>query len=233
MPVHLDIERIKQVPNECEPTCLKQIADFYGIDVSLDELISRISTDRFRWHNWDFNTARVARELGLESVVYTRSAGIFDPTWVGLSGDELAEKLREEVDYLNTENYNGLPSNPEDAAAALRYVEGGGTIQFVPITSKLIRGVLDNRHPLLAGVNFNLMTGVSREKVLPDGSWVKDDVKGNSYGHIVVLNGYDADNISVVDPWPYSEASYFVNEDVLIDSILRNDANVIEVYKPE
>ncbi|MBI4980177.1 C39 family peptidase, partial [Candidatus Woesearchaeota archaeon] len=155
--IHLPIERIKQPPNECEPTCLKQILDYFGIDSNLDDLIKRISGDKFKWHNWDYNTGRVAIEHGLNVIIYTRSAGIFDPTWFDLPTEDLLTKLKEERAYLRTEDYVGLPSFREDAEAAVSFLENGGKIVFTPISEKLIKSQLDQHNPLIAGVCYTLL----------------------------------------------------------------------------
>lgn len=221
------------MPNECEPACLKQIMNYFKIRIGLDELVSKISTDNFRWQNWDFNTARVAMSYGLTTTIYTTSTGIFDPTWFDLEKNELIGKLRKEIKFLKEGKYNGLPSYLEDATAALRYLESGGKIKFECITKELLEDALLRRNPLIAPVNYTLLRNAPRERYVESkDKWIPDDIKGNSYGHVVVIDGFTNDSFAIVDPWPKSKGKYLVNKSVLIDSILRNDANLIEVSKP-
>ena len=228
----LPIQRIKQPPNECEPTCLKQILDYFKIDSHLDDLIKRISGDKFKWHNWDYNTGRVAIEHGLDVTIYTRSAGIFDPTWFELSAEDLLSKLKEEAEYFKTETYVGLPSFKEDIKAAIRFLESGGRINFTPISEKLIKEQLDQHKPLIAGVSYTLLVNAPRERYFTkEKRWKPDDIKGQPYGHVVVICGYKDDSYQIADPWPQAEDKYNVIGTILLDAILRNDSNLISFGK--
>jgi uncharacterized protein YvpB len=232
MGVNLRIKRIKQPPNECEPTCLKQVLDYFGISVSLDELIKKISTGKYRWHNWDFNTGTAAMNYGLSVTIYTTSTGIFDPTWFTLKRNKLIEKMKREAYYFKISKYSGLPSYIEDSLAALKYLEVGGNIVFKSITTELMKQALSQKHPLIAPLNYTLLRNTPRERyVKKSKEWIPDDVKGNSYGHVVVIDGFDESTFSVVDPWPKSKGRYPVDKVVVVDSILRNDSNLIELSR--
>ena len=226
--ISLPIRRIRQPPNECEPTCLKQILDYFKIDSDMEDLIKRISGDKFKWNNWDYNTGRVAIEHGLKVIVYTRSAGIIDPTWFSLSSEGLLSKLKEEYAYFEKEEYVGLPSFKEDINAAIKFLETGGRIDFTPISKKLIAGLLKKEKPLIAGVSYTLLVNAPRERYFPEEScWKPDDIKGHPYGHVVVISGYKGNSFQIVDPWPQAEDNYYVKGDILVDAILRNDSNLL------
>jgi hypothetical protein len=202
--------------------------DYFKINSDLDDLVKRISGDKFKWHNWDYNTGRVAIEQGLEVIVYTRSAGIFDPTWFNFSSECLLSKLKEEHAYFEKEEYVGLPSFKEDIDAAIRFLEAGGIIDFTPISKRLIRDLLREKKPLIAGVSYTLLVNAPRERYFPEEScWKPDDIKGHPYGHVVVISGYRRDSFQIIDPWPQAKEEYYVKGDVLIDAILRNDSNLL------
>ena len=89
---------------------------------------------------------------------------------------------------------------------------------------------LGRGQPLIAGLSATYLYGTPRE--LPDGTY--DDLRGESTGHFVVLNGYDhaSRQVRVLDPLhsnPVGGHSYSVGLSRLVSSILlgvlSHDAN--------
>lgn len=116
-----------------------------------------------------------------------------DPTWFQQPTD-LVAKLRARAEA------KGLVDDPR-YGPALRAVEEfvrlGGEVRWGDLTPELIGEVLRRGVPLLTGTNGTYLYQCARET--EDGP---DDVRGEAFGHFVVVGGYrDTDGtVGVADP---------------------------------
>lgn len=168
----------------CGPTCLRKVYHFYGDDVPLEEVIGEIE------RNEDGGTLAVnlglsALARGYRARIFSYNLRIFDPTWAGLSMEELREKLRRRASHLR-----GVKAR-RATEAYLRFVESGGEIAFDELTPGLLKSILNRNHPVLAGLSATYLYGFPRERHDPDThELLDDDIAGDPIGHFVVISGY-------------------------------------------
>jgi hypothetical protein len=207
----------------CGPTCLRKVYNFFGLDVELEEILGEL--DR----NEDGGTLAVflgisAMARGFRARIYSYDLRIFDPSWEGLQGKELAGKIEQRLRYLRS------PKVTRAATAYFRFLRMGGEIRFDELTPLLLKEILDRNHPVLAGLSATHLYRMAREKHDPaTHELVEDDVGGEPTGHFVVIIGYDhwGRRFSVRDPSahvPVSEdGRLMVDAQRLINAILLGD----------
>lgn len=168
----------------CGPTCLRKVYDFYGLRVGEQEVLGEI--DR----NEDGGTLAVflgisALRRGFHACLYSYDLQIFDPTWDVLERPALAEKIRARLPHLRD------AKRAEAARAYLAFLEMGGELVFRDLTPKLLKGIIDRGHPVLAGLSATYLYNFMRERQTADDDLVPDDVAGDPTGHFVVIVGYE------------------------------------------
>ena len=197
----LAVQRFTQ-PDDvtCGPTCLRKVYDFYGLRVEIEEIAAALE------RNEDGGTMAVflgiaAMRRGFRARIYSYDLQIFDPTWVRLSQEALAEKVAARIPHL-------LDAKRMRAAGAyLRFLAMGGEL------------------------SATYLYRMSREREdEATGRLVEDDVRGDPTGHFVVIGGYEhwGRRLTVMDPSehvPFSaDGRYVVDAQRLINAILLGDA---------
>lgn len=169
----------------CGPTCLRKVYDFFGVHLSLEQVLGEI--DR----NEDGGTLAVflgisALRRGFAARIYTYDLRIFDPSWYRLPAAALAEKVHARVPHLDA------AKEVRAARAYLQFLKCGGELAFDELTPGLLKEVLDRDHPVLAGLSATYLYRMPRERhVTGTDLLVDDDVAGNAVGHFVVVHGYE------------------------------------------
>ncbi len=181
----LPVQRFLQ-PDDvtCGPTCLRKVYRFYGLDLGLDQVLGEI--DR----NEDGGTLAVflgiaALRRGFAARIYSYDLRIFDPTWAELAQEVVAEKVRQRIPHLTR------AKTVRAAKAYLNFLALGGEICFDELTPALLKRILDEDHPILAGLSATHLYRMMRERHDPaSGELIDDDVAGDPIGHFVVISGY-------------------------------------------
>ena len=218
----------------CGPTCLRKVYDFYGLDVSMDEVVGSLE------RNEDGGTLAVflgtaALKRGFRARIFSYDLRIFDPTWQALPREVLAEKIHARFPFLRD------AKRLRAATAYLHFLEMGGELAFEELTPALLKGIIDREHPVLAGLSATYLYRHPRERwdeML--GRVVDDDVRGEPTGHFVVISGYEnyGRRLVVLDPFEYSpgndDGRSVVDSQRLINAILLGDvtydAVLLEVW---
>lgn len=169
----------------CGPTCLRNVYDFFGVHLELEQVLREI--DR----NDDGGTLAVflgisARKRGFAARIYTYDLRIFDPSWYTLPAEELSEKIHARIPYL------GTAKEVRAAKAYLQFLKCGGQLAFDELTPTLLKDILDRDHPVLAGLSATYLYRMPRERIVTGTDvLVDDDVAGDAVGHFIVVNGYE------------------------------------------
>jgi hypothetical protein len=230
MDIELPISILRQPDDTtCGPTCLHAIYRYYGLDIGLDEVIGDIRMLK------DGGTLAVflacaALKRGFRATIYTYNVQVFDPTWFA-PGIDLSEKLREQARIKHS-------AKLKDATSGyLEFLQLGGKLRFVDLTTRLLRGILKRRLPILTGLSSTYLYREPREYGPND---VPDDIRGEPTGHFVLLSGYHrlGRTIMINDPLTPNPTSatpnYAVNIDRVICSILLGvltyDANLLVIH---
>ncbi|HET7276349.1 MAG TPA: hypothetical protein VFI91_14360 [Longimicrobiaceae bacterium] len=218
----------------CGPTCLRKVYDFYGLEVELAEVLGEI--DR----NEDGGTLAVflansALKRGFSARLYSYDLRIFDPSWAGLSGAGLADRLTRRIPHLK------FPKIIRAAEAYLHFLQLGGEMAFEELTPGLLKRILNRDHPILAGLSATHLYRMMRERHDPiTHELVDDDIRGQPIGHFVVITGYEhwGRRFTVRDPSEHvpvaADGRQVVDAQRLINAILlgdlTSDAVLLEIW---
>ena len=176
----------------CGPTALHAIYRYYGDPIDLQTVIKE--------------TPKLATggTLGVHLSVHALSRGYevdtwlcnvrhMDPTWFQKPTDVVAKlKARWEA--------KGLADDPRHGPAILaaeQYISLGGKLVWGDLTPELIANTLARGMPLLTGTNGTYLYQCARETEAGE-----DDVRGDAFGHFVVLYGYRShdQSVAIADP---------------------------------
>ncbi|MDD3007126.1 MAG: hypothetical protein PHX30_06140 [Candidatus Pacebacteria bacterium] len=243
--IDLNVDIREQKEYECLPACLRAVFSFFKIEISEEEIIDKISKDSSKLYDWEFKAGKLAKEKGLNAEIYTNVSQIFDPSWMGLSANELIEKIKKELEFFVYRNDN-FEKDPElmsfmcpnkivaerlieDAKATLAYLESGGIINFNPISKDLIDKKLSDNIPVIISHNPTLLHRLER---FSEGK--SDDIKGESWGHVVIISGETNDNFIISDPagiFYEEKMTYEADKDLILESILRYNGQILVFNK--
>jgi hypothetical protein len=176
----------------CGPTSLHAIYRYYGDPIDLPTVIAE--TPKLP----DGGTLAVhlsvhALRRGYEVDSWVCNVRHFDPTWFQQPTNLLA-KLRARWDA------KGVHTDPRHGPAleaVEEYLDRGGRVVWGDLSPDLLSSLLAERTPLINGTNGTYLYQCSRETAAG-----ADDVRGDAFGHFVVLCGYHSrdSSVSVADP---------------------------------
>lgn len=232
---------IKTQPNDetCGPTSLHAIYHFYGLTISLKEVIETIE------HSLSGGTLSPllgihALNHGFDATIYINNMDIFDPTWFKKSmspNEVLLTKLKSQDKFKQGKSI----SSASDAYQS--FLTLGGSIRFKTIDVQLLKEYFKKDIPILTGLNSTYLYRTSRVLFTQDGQSFFDDIQGDPCGHFVVLCGYDDKRrrVVVADPFrenPLSQNNYYkVSIARLINAIMLGtqtyDANLLIITPKE
>lgn len=222
----------------CGPTSLHAIYQYYGLDISLEQIIKTIDrslsggtlTPMLGTH---------ALKQGFQTTIYIYNLTIFDPTW--FQNDEietpfLINKLKAQMKHKKD------PYISKETLAYLDYLKLGGKVCFHSLNVDLLKKYFNQGIPIVTALSATYLYRSPREYFV-DGKSFYDDVRGTPCGHFVILCGYDQKKrlVVVADPHatnPLSHNNYYkVSINRLINSImlgvLTYDANLLIIEPKE
>lgn len=196
----------------CGPTCLHAIYRYYGLDVSLEQLIQEIERSASGGTLAPF-LGNHALAQGFETSIYVHDLNIFDPSWFRLKhgeadSEELIAKLDTQMKYKTGEGIR------QSSLAYQKYLKLGGKLFSRMLTVQLLKDYFKKNIPIMTGLSATYLYGSTRELFTPDGVSIYDDIRGTPCGHFVVLCGYDEKkkNVIIADPHrenPLSHDNYY------------------------
>ena len=176
----------------CGPTSLHAIYSYYGDTITLPEVIEQI-TKLEGGGTLSVHLAVHALRRGYQADIWVCNVSHWDPTWFKQKTDFKA-KLQARIEA------RGLAENARYAQAlrsCMEYLDLGGKLHWGDLSPRFIYNVLKKKAPILTGTNGTYLYQCSRETA--EGP---DDVKGDAFGHFIVLAGCDTarGTIDVADP---------------------------------
>lgn len=230
MKVQLNLQMRPQPNDEtCGPTCLHALYRYYGESISLGTVIREVPRLP-SGGTLGVMLANHALRRDYRARIYSYNLQLFDPTWFGVEGLDLRERLMAQRDAKRDAKLATATN------AYLDFLALGGELRFEDLTKALIRKYLNRQQPILTGLNATYLYRCAREYG-PKSDY--DDVRGEPLGHFVVLSGYDRDQrtVSIADPLPSNPATathyYEVTMDRVIGAILLGiltyDANLLVI----
>jgi hypothetical protein len=176
----------------CGPTALHAIYRYYGDPIGLETVI-RETPKLPTGGTLGVHLSVHALSRGYEVETWLCNVRHVDPTWFQQPTDVLA-KLRLRADA------KGLREDPRYGPAlesVEQYMTLGGRLVWGDLSPELIGQVLSRGTPLLTGTNGTYLYQCARETDAGP-----DDVRGDAFGHFIVLSGYrDSDqSVAIADP---------------------------------
>jgi hypothetical protein len=232
----LDI-RILPQPDDvtCGPTCLQAVYRQLGRPMDLGRIISEVR-GLPEGGTLAVYLGNHALKLGLKARVYTYHLKIFDPSWRGLTSDQLAAKLEAQLEFKQGKKFEVA------SRAYIRFLELGGEIVFDDLTPELLDIPFDAGLPVLTGLSATYLYDTRREFTNRHNRTIYDDLRGEPAGHFVVLCGREDNKVRVADPYlgnPLADESHYYDVGVqrLIRAILLGvvtyDANLLVIADGE
>lgn len=231
MDIELPISVLPQPDNTtCGPTCLHAVYSYYGDRISLNEVINET---RFLLDGGTLAVFLACHALrrGYKASIYTYNLQVFDPSWFLSPDIDIHERLIRQAETKDDEKLR------DATRGYLEFLSLGGKLKYTDLTTRLLRGLIRKRLPILTGLSFTYLYRCVREYG-PDG--VDDDIRGYPGGHFVILSGYNRQDRTVLIKDPYhrnpvaGESAYQVNIDRVICAILLGvltyDANLLVIY---
>lgn len=242
----LNIKIKEQKPDECLPACLKAVFEYYRIKISEEEIIEKISKNSFKLYDWDFQAGKLITKNGLKAEIYSNVTLLFDPSWYKLSNKNLIKKVEKLIIFFKERNEN-FEKDPmkwgnffcpskwmawelvKEAETLLAFLKSGGKINFNPISKELICRMIDSKIPVVTHHNPTLLHRMKRRY-----NTQPNDIKGNSWGHVIIISGYTKNEFIISDPAGLTyegSLTYKVNKDLLLESILRYNSQLLIIKR--
>ena len=217
----------------CGPTCLHAIYNYYGLTVSLDEVVQGVERS-FSGGTLAALLGKHALMRGFDTSIYINNLDVFDPSWFNdgkASRESLIAKLEAQMKHKWDKGI------VQSSIAYQQYLHLGGNVRFRTLSVQLLKGYFKQNIPILTGLSATYLYRSAREHYTKEGLAFYDDIRGTPCGHFVVLCGYDEKkkHVIVADPHrenPLSHDNYYkVESNRLINSImlgvLTYDANLL------
>ncbi|MCB0320664.1 MAG: hypothetical protein KDD60_07025, partial [Bdellovibrionales bacterium] len=154
-PINIDIEK-QPTDCTCGPTCLHAVYRYFESDVVLDSVIEGVRALE------DGGTLGVF--LGLNALsrnysaqIYSYNLSTFDPSWGGLTSEELIQKLREQAKHKAAKKFQ-LKSK-----AYIEFLSRGGKLSFQQLSVELLQRYFSCGIPILTGLSATYLYGSKRE----------------------------------------------------------------------
>jgi hypothetical protein len=202
----------------CGPTCLHAVYRFWGDDLAIDRIIREVRPQQ-EPGTLAVLLAQHALERGYRATLWVYNLDVFDPTWFR-RGVDLKAKLREQMAVKANERLHFVTHE------YLRYLDLGGELRYEELNPELLRRLLAQGRPLLAGLSATYLYGCAREAEDQAGRVTYDDVGGTSAGHFVLLYGYHPESreVLVADPLrenpAFGDQHYSVGAHRLVGAIM-------------
>lgn len=176
----------------CGPTSLHALYAYYGDSISLEQVIEEIRTVP-GGGTVGVHLALHALRRGYQADMWICNVAHWDPTWFQTRTD-IGAKLEARA------RAKGLLDDPRYGPmvrAVREYLARDGRTHWRALTPHALGSVLKQGHPILAGTNGTYLYQSARETL--EGV---DDVRGDPFGHFVVICGYHSPTrtVSIADP---------------------------------
>ena len=210
-----DFPNTRQVTGSktCGPVCLLNIYDHFGKSVPLSQILQELHVE----DSESTYTPQLAKNCivhGLETVMLTSNSFSVAPNWKGKTKEEIIVLLKTWV------TQNAGDAWLKETLFLLFYLEAGGNLDIVDLSTAIVDDYLDKGYILLAALEESWLW----EKRKLEGKAEYDDIKGHTRGHFVVVYGKEGDEYLVSDPYsttiPNREGLYKISKQKLFIATL-------------
>lgn len=211
---------VRQQPDDvtCGPTCLQAVYGYFGLDLTLRDVIESVSTVE------NGGTLGVllgidALDRGFDATLYTLNLDVFDPSWFSEPGRDLREALLLQRAYRSDERLHEITD------AYVDFLDRGGEIHHEVLTPDVLADMIATGSPPITGLNATYLYGCKRE-LYRDQKSEYDDIRGEAIGHFVLISGHDPSTgaFRISDPSQdnplHGSGTYWVDPNRLVGAIL-------------
>ncbi|HRD68963.1 MAG TPA: C39 family peptidase [Legionella sp.] len=223
----------------CGPTSLHAIYQYYGLDISLEDIIKNVDRSLSGGTLTPMLGTHALRQ-GFQTTIYIYNLNVFDPSWFHngeIDNAFLMSKLEAQMNYKND------PYITKETLAYMDYLKLDGKIRFHSLNVDLLKKYFNLGIPILTALSATYLYRSPRELFTDESKSIYDDIRGTPCGHFVVLCGYDKKKrlVVIADPHAtnplFNDHYYKVSINRLINSImlgvLTYDANLLIIEPKE
>jgi len=222
----INIKRIPQEPTDdlCTVRCLESIYHYYNLAKPTMYFVRELAlADEMAYLP---QLLRLMSRDGFKVIANISSTQIFDLTWKGYSTNKLASKVEERYHNILDSRWKRL------AGEYLLYLKEGNEISQDVISVQYITEQLIQGKILLALVDNVIFHQRGRRYWNAENKTYNiDDIKGQSEGHGVIINGINSEGkIHVVDPstiqYYSNDGCYWLDPSVLIAGVYSHSGEI-------
>jgi len=195
--VLLNVKRFKQQPSECALAVTASLARFFDENVDYESVRSMMKPSKRKKGLYTSQQGRLLNRLGFSKIsIVTADLNLVDFGWTKYTKKSLIRRMKKLRAYYRRTKEHYLWEYVNDMVDWLEDPECDNNIIIDYDFKKYIKRQLDRGVPVGAAVSwtslfkFSKGTGDRRRN---------GDIKGNPEDHAIVLRGYDAKGVFVVD----------------------------------
>lgn len=186
------VRRFAQKQQECGIAAVSSVANYYDTDITYSQ-VRKLVADDLKVHGMYVpEQALLLNQLGYAKItIVTNDLEMFDYSWNRLSKERLLVRLRKVKQFFYRRmnyDYSTLAGYYIDFLSKKDY---DNQIKIDHDFAKYIKRHLRNGKPVLSMVNWNAMHRCAKSRTR--------SCVGEADYHAVVIRGYDAQNVFVVD----------------------------------
>ncbi|MBU1323346.1 hypothetical protein KKE75_04795 [Patescibacteria group bacterium] len=197
----------------CGSVCLLNIYTHLGKNKSLEQILQDLNIT----NNDITYLPQLARHLTnnkVKNVILSSNSYNIAPDWIGKTKKEIIENLKSWLVFNQNDNWR------QNALFLLFYLQEGGNIETVNISTKLMDKYLNNGYLFLCCIEESWLWG--KRKLAGKAEY--NSIKGHARGHFVLVYGQKDNQYQISDPYPTGidnrERLYSIQKDQLLVSIL-------------
>ena len=198
-----DVPLVKQGVSECLPASATQLMNFFGIDTTFDEVKKGVplyvtSAGKPVGTSVGHMGSYLLRK-GFSVTFHTVDIELFDPSWSGMSSEDMIGKLKDRRKYLKHARYNDEILDVI-VDGYVKFLEEGGNIYFSIIDEKFLLEKL-KEGPFILQVSYNFLNNCPKYFYnFEKNQYEQDPIQGHPTTHAVVVSGYKSGKFVIVDP---------------------------------
>lgn len=175
----------------CGPICLLNIYAYLQIPLTLDTILNELNITQADL-TWLPQLARNCLAHQLETIILSSNPFTVSFSWKDKTKEELITLLKAWLTHNSNDNWL------KEVLFTLFYLEEGGNIKIVDLSTAILDDYLDNGYVLLSCLEESWLWG--KRKIIDKAEF--DDIKGHTRGHFVVVYGKEKNNYLISDPYP-------------------------------
>ncbi|MDB5178295.1 MAG: hypothetical protein JWN01_238 [Patescibacteria group bacterium] len=223
-PLEYQIKAIQQSTSECMQTAATQTLSYFDPSVNLADVLRDVPLYVENGEKIGTSPGHLAAYFAknnYQTTTYIFDTELFDRSWGNLDAHQVVSSLRQRQPHIPANSwlakYHHILVNGWE-----QYANAGGAFSFQPLTTKLLRNLL-NDGPYLMMVNSTYLNQKPKSRYDQKTDAFEDDsIRGRSTTHAVTCAGYKEDQFLIVDPDPPKETNHhrWIPSDHLLVSIM-------------